>query len=205
MAVTDKTPPPPTPPADDRRGFVSKMAAPGIGGIVALGPLVIGAITYFDPFRKKKTPKRFEKEGAGDDGYVLVANLDSLPEDGMPARFVVIADKIDAWNFIPAQPIGSVYLSLQKTDEKTSVLAFNTTCPHAGCSVSYEAQSTAFLCPCHNSSFNTDGTRRTTSKENPSPRDLDQLEVDENRLANGEVWVRFKNYYTGREHMEEKP
>ena len=136
-----------------------------------------------------------------------MATKDALPTNGLPKRFNVITDKIDAWNFIPDQPIGSVYLSLQTDgDGKDKVLAFNTTCPHAGCSVSYETTSNAYHCPCHNSSFELDGKRRDKKgKENPSPRDLDAMEVDQERFAkSGEVWIKFVNYYTGREHQEAK-
>ena len=58
----------------------------------------------------------------------------------------------------------------------------------------------AFVCPCHNSSFLLDGKRRLaeSGRDNPSPRDLDNLDVDPEKLAQGEVWVRFQNFYTGK-------
>jgi thiosulfate dehydrogenase [quinone] large subunit len=35
-----------------------------------------------------------------------------------------------------------------------SFLAFDAVCPHAGCTVQYDAQHTLFVCPCHGSQFN---------------------------------------------------
>ena len=56
-----------------------------------------------------------------------------------------------------------------------------------------------------NSSFNLDGAKRKSEsgRENPSPRDLDKLSVDPSKLADGEVWIKFQNFYTGR--VEPKP
>ena len=56
--------------------------------------------------------------------------------------------------------------------------------------------------PCHNSAFELDGTRKPPT---PSPRDMDPLTVDAQKLKEGEVWIEFVNYYPGKEHREEKP
>jgi hypothetical protein len=34
---------------------------------------------------------------------------------------------------------------------------------------------------------------------------MDALEVDDAKVADGEVWVKFVNYYPGKEKKEEKP
>jgi menaquinol-cytochrome c reductase iron-sulfur subunit len=39
----------------------------------------------------------------------------------------------------------------------------------------------------------------------PSPRDMDELDIDAEKLKQGEVWVQFVNYYPGHERREEKP
>ena len=38
----------------------------------------------------------------------------------------------------------------------------------------------------------------------PSPRNMDDLAVDPDKLKEGEVWVQFVNYYPGKEDREEK-
>ena len=131
-----------------------------------------------------------------------MAALSALRPGDAPQRFAVIADRQDAWNYIPDQPIGAVFI--ERTGE-SEVRVFNATCPHAGCSVSCDGQS--FNCPCHNSSFNLDGTKRVSGsgRENPSPRSLDSLLVDPDQLAKGEIWVKFVNFFTGREKPIPKP
>ena len=83
-----------------------------LGVCIGVGPVIAGLWGFvFDPFRKRELPSKYNT-GSSDvkEGHYLVATTDSLPEDGTPQRFEVISDKYDAWNFIPRQPIGSVYL-----------------------------------------------------------------------------------------------
>ena len=47
-----------------------------------------------------------------------------------------------------------------------------------------------------------DGERIVPS---PSPRNMDELKVDAEKLKQGEVWIEFVNYYPGKEDREEKP
>lgn len=189
-AATETTPP--------RRHWFYTAATFVIGGLVGLLPFGIGLSTFLDPLRRRtKVPASRGNVGKTGvpAGFIRVASLGALQPGGMPQRFPVIADQVDGWNFSPNQPVGAVFL--QRTDDKT-VRCFNATCPHAGCSVSCNGQT--YICPCHNSSFQLDGIRRPpeSGRENPSPRDLDDLEVEPNMLAKGEVWVRFQNFYTGK-------
>ena len=200
---------------EKRRNFLVEIAAVVVGGLAGLGPLAVGLYAVLsEPFRSRKTPGKYSRGDGGATGSVdeyFVTTMDSLSNDGLPRRFEVIANKFDAWNFVPDQPIGAIYLSKQDASpeggqvfvdadgKKWSVVAFHATCPHAGCSVSYEQAASAFLCPCHNSSFNVDGTKRDAEgSHNPSPRPLDRLDINGEKLAKGEVWVEFFDFYTGR-------
>lgn len=118
-----------------------------------------------------------------------ITTLDSLPDDGTPVLFPVIATRTDAWNKAVA-PIGAVYVRRVRPDQ---VQAFNITCPHAGCAVEFQAEKEGFICPCHNSLFSVSGKR---SGDSPAARDLDELPAE---IRNhGEVWVRFQNFKTGK-------
>lgn len=189
-------------PAEPRRNFVYVVASIVVGGIVSVVPLLFGAFNFLDPIlRKKKKPKWYAKEGEVDDGFVRISSLNALDEAGSPQRFPVIADKQDAWNYIPNQPIGAVFVQRLGND----VRVFNATCPHAGCSVSCDG--TAYHCPCHNSAFALDGSKLASrsGRTNPSPRALDSLEVDLRRLEKDqEIWVKFQNFYTGRHEKKAK-
>jgi Rieske Fe-S protein len=173
---------------------LAAVAATIIGTFAGLVPFAAGLATFLDPlFRRKK---------AGGEGNarqpIRVASLAALPSDGTPVQIPVMADLTDAWNREPNQPIGAVYLSRQGAQ----VTCFNAICPHAGCFVGYSAERKVFQCPCHTSSFKLDGERIMPS---PSPRNMDELAVDPEKLKAGEVWVQFVNYYPGIEHREEKP
>jgi menaquinol-cytochrome c reductase iron-sulfur subunit len=187
---------PPPPPAEvlPRRNVAAAIAAAIIGAVVSLTPLAAGLVTFLDPLLRRK------KNGGGESSreFRRVASLESLPADGTPVQVPVIADLTDAWNREPNQPIGAVYL--RRLGDK--VECFNAICPHAGCFVGYAADRKVFQCPCHTSSFELDGKRIGNS---PSPRDMDSLEVKQDKLKDGEVWVQFVNYYPGKEHREEKP
>ena len=185
-------------PAHDppRRNFLTEFLAIVIGGLVGLFPFAAGLLVFLDPVLKKKSA-----EGSGpEDGkpYLRVASLSMVPADGTPIQVPVISDLEDAWNREVNQPIGAVYL-IRKGDD---VFAYNAICPHAGCFVGFAADRGCFQCPCHTSSFQTDGSRILPS---PSPRDMDPLLVDPEKLKqNQEVWVQFVNYYPGKEEREAK-
>ena len=150
---------------------------------MALVPCAIGVFAALDPLRRKKDLS----------GFIRIAPLEALPDDGIPRRFPVLADRTDAWNFFPHQVIGAVYL--RRTGQQ--VVAFNVICPHLGCPirpVNLDLAAKRFECPCHNSAFELDGA----IAYGPSPRPMDQLGVDVR--ANGgskEVWVQFENFYPG--------
>src|SRR5436305_8725142 len=199
-ATPPATPPPPhaakakagdvLPP---RRNVLAAVVATIVGSFVGLVPLAAGVATFLDPlFRRKKAG------GEGSHPLTRLASLDALPPDGTPVQVPVVADLTDAWNREPNQPIGAVYL--RRIGEQ--VICFNAICPHAGCFVGYAADRKIFQCPCHTSSFQLDGER---IKPSPSPRNMDELAVDPQKLKEGEVWVQFVNYYPGKEDREEKP
>lgn len=179
-----------------RRHWFFSAAAVVIGGFVGLVPAGIGLIAFLDPWRRKpELPTGRNSGPGGREGFFRIASLSALPVGGNPQRFPVIADQLDAWNYSSQQPVGAVFLQRVSQSE---VRCFNTTCPHAGCSVSFDGE--VYVCPCHNSSFLLDGQRRPaeSGRDNPSPRNLDDLELDQEMLAQGEIWVRFQNFYTGK-------
>lgn len=187
---------PPQEAAPPRRNFLAALLAVVTGGIVSLFPLGAGALVFLDPILRRKK----KAAGSGDAAHPLrrVATKDAIPSDGTPVQVPVIADLQDAWNLEPNQPVGAVYLR----NNGGQIECYNAICPHAGCFVAYSADRKVFQCPCHTSTFELSGKRVEPS---PSPRDMDQLKVDPKKLAEGEVWVEFVNYYPGKEKQEPKP
>lgn len=163
----------------ERRSFFRKVAAIVVGGLAMIIPGGAGLAVLLDPLRRK----------SGNGGFIRITSLEALPADGTPRRFPVIADKVDAWNKLPSTKIGAVYLQRQGE----TVHAFHPTCPHLGCAVDAVAGG-GFKCPCHDSTFNADGSLAPNSV---SPRGLDPLEIDPEALKQGIVKVRFQNFITG--------
>lgn len=169
------------PPATDRRGFVKKAATAVLGFLGILGPLGAGIAVLLDPLRRASGSGPLE---------VQVANLSSLPEDGVPRKFSIVASRVDAWNKSAATPIGAIYL---RREPGKPIKALNVVCPHAGCFVDYAPARGGYLCPCHNSIFALDG--KINDPASPSPRGLDELAVEIRNET--EVWVKFQNYRAG--------
>lgn len=179
-----------------RRSFLYKSVTAVIGAVVGLVPVLAGIVFFFDPLRKRVAAGG-ATEGAKE-GFLKVGRLDSVPKDGTPVRFTVVVERRqDAWTTYLNEPIGGVYV---RRDEQGEVVAFNTTCPHLGCAVDYLPGRGQYLCPCHDSAFAIDGKRTNKTP----PRDMDRLEVDKDKLAAGEVWVKYMDFKTGEEHAVPK-
>jgi menaquinol-cytochrome c reductase iron-sulfur subunit len=166
--------------AEARRGFLAKLLAVCCGGLATLPPLVAGAWMILDPLRRRGAAATF----------LPVTDLASVPDDGIPRQFAVVTDRVDAWTGFAAEPIGAVYLRREQGSD--TVEALSATCPHAGCFVEIESQGKCFRCPCHNSTFTLDGRIVAPS---PSPRAMDGLECQ--IAKNGQIAVKWQNYYTG--------
>ncbi len=182
--------PAPAPASDNtnRREFFAKGACALTGGVLVAVPVAAGLGSLLAPLGSK----------GGGGLKVKLASLDDLPADGTPRAYQVVAERSDAWTKYPQTPIGEVLLRKMSDG---SVLALSSTCPHAGCGVSFRSGERDFYCPCHDSAFDLDGIRLGGS-DNKSPRPLDSLEVDADKLAEGEVWVTFVNFRAGIEDKE---
>ncbi len=110
---------------DSRRGFLEKATAIACGAVALATPVAAGVVTFLNPLRQKSQGGQFMR----------LASLDTIPEDGTPLKVPVIADRTDAWSRFPAEPIGAVFLRRSGG----SVEALQVICPHAGCSINYDA------------------------------------------------------------------
>jgi menaquinol-cytochrome c reductase iron-sulfur subunit len=175
----------------ERRSFLTRFGAIACGTLVAIFPFAAGWGVVMSPLHRKNDDAA---GGGADDGFVRVCPLDSVPDDGSPHAFVVIADVIDAWTRAPNQRIGEVFLSRGNGDGNAKVLAFTATCPHLGCAVEFDNEEGRYECPCHESGFAKDGKKLF----GPSLRGLDRLDVKLKGNDNAqEVWVRFERFRAG--------
>ena len=101
-----------------RRKFI-RVATIGASAACGIFPIAAGIPSVLDPVKKSA-------ESGGNVAWSKVAPIASLPEDGSPAKFEVIQEKVvDAWTTYKDVPVGAVYLT-RKGDE---VVAFNLKCP----------------------------------------------------------------------------
>jgi menaquinol-cytochrome c reductase iron-sulfur subunit len=170
---------------EPRRGFMAKVAAVVIGGLITMFPFLSGMLVVADPLRRS----------GGQGRKIRVASLDAIPDDGIPRSFPVISDRQDAWTHYASEPIGAVYLV--RDPGATMVRAFNAMCPHAGCFVGYLPVKKYFQCPCHTSAFDLQGEILSDVSRVP-PRGMDVLDCEiTGDGGTQEVWVNFQEFQTG--------
>ena len=159
-------------PAGGRRTFLTLLIGAGsalIGAVLAKP----GLGYVLDPILR----------GTGKKGrWIRVAKAEALVEDH-PTAVPVVGEQVDAWTRASHVRLGMVWLR-KKGDQ---VVALNAECPHLGCKVGYDKAKKGFACPCHDSAFDQEGTR----KGGPAPRSMDPLEA---RVVDGQVEVRFVRF-----------
>ena len=181
-----------------RRGILLQGITALISFVLVTVPATLGGLFFLDPIlRKRSDAGRGVTDGAAakkdEAGFIrLDVTRNAVPADGTPVAVTVRDDLTDAWNLFRDVPVGSLWL--RKVGDGP-ILAFNSVCPHFGCSVNYRRAEKDFFCPCHTSVFALDGVRSNAIP----PRDMDALEVairtngqdDPNGL---EIWVKFQNF-----------
>jgi Rieske Fe-S protein len=169
-----------------RRSFLAKVNALLFGAVAYAVPVAAAVLAALHPLRQKGSGGTFRR----------LATLETLPPDGTPRKFPVVAERIDAWTR-SVEPVGAVYLRRTGPSE---VEALQVVCPHAGCTVEFKqittddgARMAGFSCPCHKAIF--DATGKRLQAKSQSPRDLDTLAVE---IRNDrEVWVQFQSFKLG--------
>lgn len=174
-----------------RRSVLVHAVTAFLSFLLVAVPSAIAGIFYLDPILRKKNA-----EGGGDgelDGMILLpVTRDVVPDDGTPISVTVKTTLDDAWNRFKDVPVGSIWLRKQPDG---TIIAFNSVCPHLGCSVNYRSSENDFFCPCHTSSFDLDGQK---TNEVP-PRGMDDLKLlcatDGTVKEDGqELWLKFQNF-----------
>lgn len=164
----------------NRRDFY-RFGTLALGGLATLVLAVPGAAYLLNPILGRKNGQ--------DEEYEELTTLSRL-KVGVPEVFPIIKERQDAWVRYPREPIGSVWLIRQAPGTEPPVLALSAECPHLGCAVNLSADRKNFLCPCHTSSFQFDGSRINTIP----PRSMDKLEVRLSKDADPKVAVRFQRF-----------
>ena len=168
VGVTDRVP------VVGRRRFlrIASAISASIGGIL-LG--IPAAQAFLAPVFQRRANR----------GWTKVAQADLVDIDTpVKADFVEAAN--DAW--IQTRSLHTVWLH---TEDGEKFTAMSGTCTHLGCSVMFDKQRDAFICPCHQGVFN---SKTGAVLGGPPPRGLDTLPV---RVVDGGVQVMLKQFRTG--------
>lgn len=173
--------PPPDPAGGTRRGFLGATAAVLGAGLAAtvLGP---AAIFVAHPLRHDTT--------SGSDDFIP-AGPPSLFTTTAPVKVDLYADRVDAWNRVIQVKIGSAWVM----EKDGKLVALSTVCPHLGCGIDYDGAHNKFYCACHKTWFGLDGS----VEEGPSPRGMDELEVQREEKL---VSIRFQRFKLGAKTKE---
>lgn len=118
-----------------RRGFLSRLGGIGMGAGLAVSYGAVGAMAVRYLYPAKPTPTN----------WLFVADLVSFAK-GTSMTYTA--------------PTGAPVVIARKGDAGTAddFVALSSTCPHLGCRVHWEGQNKRFYCPCHNGTFDPDGT-----------------------------------------------
>lgn len=185
-------------PDQPRRGVMLQALTGFLSFLLMAIPGTLGGLFFLDPILRRKKSATPGQAGApqarkDEEGFIrLDVTRDAVPEDGTPVSVTVFDDIDDAWNRFSNVPVGSIWL---RRDEQGVVSAFNSICPHLGCSVNYRRAENDFFCPCHTSAFGLDGEK---TNQIP-PRSMDSLDVSmrtdgQSDETGSEIWVRFCNF-----------
>lgn len=164
-----------------------------LGAVAGAGTCALGAAFLAGPMTVAVAPA-FGAEESVAGGWFKLGLVDSFAVGGAPTRVILRATTRDSWLVRENQPIGAVLVQRTAAAE---FRVFSALCPHLGCSVDWQGESKAYVCPCHGAVFKDDGglEPKLDGGANPSPRGLDTLEwrVSDGGMKALEVrWVRFK-------------
>lgn len=148
-----------------RRDFM-KSAIVAIGGIIG-GAIGIPAIPYIiGPAQE-----------VGEDTWIRLGSINKV-ELNVPTLFKTILETQTGW--VSSEEEFSAYV-LTENGQDFSVMS--NICTHLGCRVRWIPDQEGFFCPCHNASFNKDGS----VNDGPPPRPLDQFEY---KVEDGVIYVK---------------
>jgi Rieske Fe-S protein len=158
------------PPTINRRDFV-KLATAFVGTVITA---VIGlpAIAYLiDPALK----------AAAKEAWISLGPLDHF-EIGMPTLVTFTRSRVNGWE----KTVNSYGVFVIRKSE-TEVEVLSSKCTHLGCRVNWKEAQQAYVCPCHDATFDIDGK----VLGGPPPRPLDRYAGDALKVEEGVVMILF--------------
>lgn len=147
-----------------RRDFM-KVTTGAVSGLVAvsLGAPIVGYLV--DPAAK----------AGSKDSWINLGPLDTI-EVKIPRAFTFTVTSVNGWERTGVNYGGFI---IRKSEDPLDILILSSRCTHLGCTVSWIAEQSLFICPCHDAAFDLEGK----VMHGPPPRPLeryDEFKLDEN-------------------------
>jgi succinate dehydrogenase / fumarate reductase iron-sulfur subunit len=146
--------------AIDRRSWITGSL--GAAAAAVLGAIGIGA--FAGPASSRAKPR-----------WIPVAALAALREGNVTT--VPVRYEVQSGPYV--EHVAAPVMVSRVGDE---IVCFNASCPHLGCTVSWDASSSRFRCACHGGTFDRDGA----VVAGPPPRGLDRYRF---KIDSGRLWV----------------
>ncbi|RMF22511.1 MAG: ubiquinol-cytochrome c reductase iron-sulfur subunit [Cyanobacteria bacterium J083] len=108
--------------------------------------------------KSQSNTKATANTAASGDGFTEVGSVSQLEQTGQVLNEELAQGKA---------------LVIKNPANAEELIAVNPTCPHAGCTVTWESDQQEFLCPCHDSRFSSSGE----VLEGPATEPLSKYEV----------------------------
>jgi len=118
-------------------------------------------------------PPRARKEEL----WTEVCDITALPPN-QPLEMVFRRNRIDGWKIINEKMTAWVV-----KNPAGDIAAYSPHCTHLGCAYHWDPAGGQFVCPCHNSLFDSEG--RVTAGPAPRPLDRYQTRIDGGKLLLG--------------------
>jgi menaquinol-cytochrome c reductase iron-sulfur subunit len=137
-----------------RRDFV-KLTTAVVGTVIGAG-IGLPAIGYMiSPALR----------AGGKEAWISIGALEKMPV-GEPYAFAFTRTQVNGWERTSTSYGGFV---LRKSEDPKDLVILSSRCTHLGCQINWRAESKAFVCPCHDASFDINGK----VIDGPPPRPLD--------------------------------
>jgi menaquinol-cytochrome c reductase iron-sulfur subunit len=145
-----------------RRDFI-KVTTGIVGGLIGAA-IGLPAIYYLiDPALRP----------GGKDMWIAIGKLENM-EIGRPYPFSFTRVEVNGWERT-ANSFGG--FALRKSEDPKDILILSSRCTHLSCSINWNEEAQAYICPCHDAKFSMEGE----VLDGPPPRPLDRY--TEHRLT----------------------
>jgi Rieske Fe-S protein len=153
-----------------RRDFI-KLATVTVGGAIGAVIGIPGILYLVDPALK----------AGGKDAWVPLGPLENF-EIGTPVLVTFVRTKENGW-----EKTSNSYGVFVLRRSETEVLVLSNRCTHLSCRVNWNAEKQAYICPCHDAAFSSEGE----VLGGPPPRPLDKYEGETLKIEEGLLSILF--------------